>query len=150
MSNQSAAVIAGVMPDSYEAGRVYCRSAKFTAPAELAADSVIEMVPIPKNAMILDIKFQTSAAFHSATTTMDIGDGDDVDRFFDGVDVNAGACNGELWSEGDVATCFNHVYSADDTIDAKVLGEVMDADVEITMDVYYKVLGSIKDEADAF
>jgi len=134
-------------PDRLEAGVVLCRSAKYTAAAALDANSVIQMVPVCDGMMILDIQFSSTAL--GASRTLDIGDGTDVDLFFDGVDASS-ACAGDLFNEGDVATCFGKVYTEDDTIDIKVLGDTFPLAAVVTMNVYYKMVDGIDDENDSF
>lgn len=53
--------------------------------ATLANSDVLQMVKIPAGAKILDMKLACTDLDTGANTiTLDIGDGDDVDRFFDG------------------------------------------------------------------
>ncbi len=143
----TAAVQGELCPDRLDAGVVLCRSAKFTAAAALDANSVIQMVPVCDGMMILDIQFSCTAL--GASRTLDIGDGTDVDLFFDGIDAS-GACAGDLFNEGDVATCFGKVYTGDDTIDVKVLGDTFIINAVLIMNVYYKMVDGIDDENDSF
>jgi len=141
------AVDSELIPDARNAGQVLCRSAKYVAAAALDANSVVKMVPACDGMLVLDIKVSITA--QGAGRTIDIGDNDDIDRFFDGVDVSSAAAM-DLFNEGDVATCFGHKYTADNTINVKILGDTLIQDAEITMDVYYKMLDAIEDEAGVF
>jgi hypothetical protein len=141
------AVDSGLIPDARNAGQVLCRSARYEATAALDANSVIQMVPVCDGMLILDI--QVSITAQGSGRTIDVGDGADVDRFFDGVDVSFAAAM-DLYNEGDVATCFGHEYTGDDTIDVKILGGTLVIDSVVIMNVYYKMLDAISDEDVAF
>jgi len=141
------AVDSGLIPDARNAGQVLCRSAKYVAAAALDADSVVQMVPVCDGMLILDV--QVSITAQGTGRTIDVGDGVTIDRFFDGVVVSAAAAM-DLFNEGDVATCFGHKYTADDTINVKILGDTLLKDAVIIMNVYYKMLDTIEDEDGAF
>jgi len=134
------AVYADVMPDhSVPAGIVLSRTGTYLATAALDANSIIQMVPIPKGAQVLDIILKTSAL--GTARTIDVGDGGDIDRFVDGGDASGAA----LFRLSAVAG-LNHEYTADDTIDIKVLGDTFPAGGTATMIVFYKMEGGIADE----
>jgi len=57
---KSDAVKSGIRIDSRYTGAVVCRTGYYKAAAALDANSVIEMVPIPKGAQILDMKVWAS------------------------------------------------------------------------------------------
>ncbi len=137
---QSDAVKSDVMPDhSVPAGIVLSRTGTYVATAELDANSVLEMVPIPAGAQVLDIILKTSAL--GAGRTIDVGDGGDIDRFVDGGDAS-GAAVFRL----SAAAGLNHEYAADDTIDIKVLGDTFPDEATATVIVFYKMEGGIADE----
>lgn len=142
----SGAVLADIMPDARNPGELLCRSAKYTSVAECEANTVIQMVPVFDGMMVVDIKLFWTAL--GTSVTLDVGDSD-IDRFFDGVDA-AAAGAADLANEGDVATCYGHVYSADDTIDVKILGAVLPDAAVLVMHVFYKVVDAIADEEAAF
>ena len=142
----STAVEGDMAFDGGPVGAVLCRSAYY-APSTVspAADSVVQVVPIPKGAMILNIVVHVPAG---VSCTVDIGDGDDVDRFFDGL---AAGANATLADDAASTASWNYIYTAADTIDMKVLGAAYGATNATKMDVYYKMVdGFIADEAAAF
>ena len=140
------AVDSELIPDARNAGEVLCRSAKFTAPAEIGINSVIEMVPVCDGMMVLDVQLFWTAL--GSGVLIDVGDSD-IDRYYDGVDA-AAAGAADLANEGDLATCYGHVYTADDTIDVKILVAVMPKDAILVMHVFYKMLDAIADEESMF
>ncbi|MBU1003020.1 MAG: hypothetical protein KKE73_10915 [Proteobacteria bacterium] len=145
---QTGAVISDMsFTSGVPAGVVLCRSATYTAAAALDANSVIEMVPIPKGAMVLDVVLHVSAL--GVDRTVDVGDGDNVDRFFDGI-VATSATNSSFLDDA-ASTALHYIYTAKDTIDAKILGGTFPIAAVVSVDVYYKMVdGFITDESDAF
>lgn len=134
---QSDLVLADVMPDSnVPAGMVLSAIGTYIVPTGgLSADDVIEMVPIPEGAQILDIVLHADNG--TASLVIDVGDGDDVDRYLDGVDGSA-AVIASLSADGDVAASpVGHTYSADDTIDITLLAAGATATHVYTMTVTY-------------
>lgn len=138
----SDAVDSGVVPDKVAAGEVLCRKAVYTNSGAKDADSIIQMVPVVDGMQIVDIKVASSAL--GAARTLDIGDGDDVDRFFDGLDASAAIVK-EQYSHG-AAAGVAYEYTGNDTIDVKVLGDTLPDEAVITMLVFYKMAGAIADE----
>ena len=139
---QSNAVISGIMPEHPLAGVVQCRTIKFTAAAEMAIASVIEMCPVKAGMEIvgMDLKWTVTTAL----ATINVGE-TDADRFFAALAIaTAGAAT--LIADGAPATGLNHIYTADDTIDIVLAGAVIPAAAVITMNVYYKMQGAIEDE----
>ena len=153
---QSNAVKAGLMPDhTVPATIVLSRTGTYTATAALDANSVIQLVPIPLGAQILDIIVQCTAL--GAGRTLDIGDDGDIDRFFDGLSGVTAAISRFGSQMGGVtvntagnvvhgASALGYEYTADNTIDAKVLGDTFPAAAVITMTVLYKMQGGVADE----
>lgn len=153
---QSNAVKAGIMPDhTVPATIVLSRTGQYTAAAALDANSVIQLVPIPAGAQILDIIIQCTAL--GSGRTVDIGDAGDIDRFFDGLSVvyagvsrlgcqmgGAAANTAGNVTHGDAA--LGYEYTVDDTIDAKILGDTFPKDGVIKMTVLYKMQGGVADE----
>ena len=150
---KSDAVTAGIMPDYSRAGVVLCRTGMYhcTAQDELISGDTIEMVPIPKNAQILDIhviaKVQGGALGWTNATDCQIGDGSSSSRFMTGgdlvdQDILTMEANGRPGAIG-------YTYDeGNDTIDffLKKATTVNQTDLVIIMNVYYKMAGSIKDE----
>jgi hypothetical protein len=142
---QSAAVISGVMPDYARAGGVLNRYGTYTPAAALAEGSTIEMVPIPKNARIIQINILLAS--HDCIGTYDVGDGDDGDRFMDGIAaVTGGAAQVfDLFADGSTAG-INYKYTSQDTIDIVVKESLLSAKTRLDMTVQYTMCGTIADE----
>ena len=130
MSNQSDQVIGAVTNvHDVPAGVVLSARGSFTNAAELAANAVIEMISLPLGAQPLGGIVEFDA--FGAGRTLDIGfTGGDIDAIFDGVDVSSA---GSLIANGTGSA----VLAAADTVDAKVLGDVMDADTTIVLTIFY-------------
>lgn len=143
MANQSDLVINGHAPDMLDAGKLQVAIAKYTPSAALAADSVVEMFPVKDDFAILNMDVYVEA--FGAGRTIDVGDGALVDRYFDGLDVSS-AAKFDLATDGDAAYIWPKEYTADDTIDIKVLGDTWPADKAAILVVYYKVLGALDGE----
>jgi len=141
---QSNAVVGGLMPDDRKAGRVHCRAAKYVAGAALAADSVLQMIPIPKGAMVVDLDFVISAM--GVARTLNVGDGGDADRYFAAIDV-AAAGQKALIANGIQP---GYVYTEDDTIDAIIGVDTFPAAGVLTMIAKYIMVDAIDDEDDTF
>jgi len=88
------------------------RGAHFTFPAAQSAGDVIQMVPVPRGALIHDVVLNT-AGMGGAQVTANVGDGNSANRYFGSVSTGAAtqphATNGAGYS-----------YSADDTIDITI------------------------------
>jgi len=144
------AVDAGIMPDNMLAGGLLHRTGSYeVATTALAADDVIQMVPIPKGAMIVDIHvWVVSATSHGS---FDVGDAGDVDRFFDGLSghMAAGSAvdyNATQHADGSCAGV-NYTYTADDTIDVTWLQSGCAIGTRIVLGVIYTMTGTIEDES---
>lgn len=87
----------------------------FTVSANLAANDVIEMVKVPKDATVLELIVSASASV-AATSTGEVGDGGDTDRFVTSGSIGGGAASlGRL----NAATGHGYKYTSEDTIDIK-------------------------------
>lgn len=139
---QSAAVVAGIMPDGARAGVPLNRSEKYTASSALAAGSVVEMVPIPKGAKVIGLDLAWSA--FGLARTLDVGIGGEADKFFDGLNVEA-AGNATLFVDGEPDSA-GYTFTENDTIDVTVLGDTWPADAWVFLTVTYKMTGTIADE----
>ena len=103
--------------------------ASYTIPATgdgTAANDIIQMVKVPKGAVILDLKVAITDVDTNATPThvFDVGDGDDVDRFIDGSTKGQGgglAVLGDSVAAAVIDNALGYAYTADDTIDVKVV-----------------------------
>ena len=150
---KSDAVTAGIMPDYSRAGVVLCRTGMYhcTAQDELISGDTIEMVPIPKNAQILDIhltaKVVAGTLDFAGATGCHIGDGSSGSRFMD--DVSIGAVEMLTMVGSGKPGAIGYTYDeGNDTIDLylKKAATVNQTDLVIVMNVYYKMAGSISDE----
>jgi len=140
---QSDAVKAGIMPDANTpAGVVLSRTETYTETAARDANSIVQMIPIPKYAQILDI--HVYIADSGDGRTCDIGDGGDPDRFFDGLDPSSAAIRKTLVADG--VPIAPYEYTADDTIDVKWLGDTLEEGQVITMTVFYRMGNTIADD----
>lgn len=87
----------------------------YTVSANLAANDVIQMVKIPAGATVQEVIVSASASV-AATSTGEVGDGDDTDRFVASGSIGGGAASlGRL----NAATGHGYKYSSEDTIDIK-------------------------------
>lgn len=156
----SAAVTAGVCPDHViPPGVVLARTGSYTAAAALDANSVIQLVPMPVGAQLIQLMIAHSAL--GAGRSIDVGTGDDVDMFFDGSSVVAAgqkmwgaAMGGAVANTAEnivhganfLAATWPYEFAANDTIDAKILGDTFPEDGVIACVALYKVEGAIADE----
>lgn len=150
---KSDAVTAGIMPDYSRAGVVLCRTGMYhcTAQDELISGDTIQMVPIPKNAQILDIhitaKVMGDTLDFAGATGCHVGDGASPTRFFD--DLSLGAVEMAVMSALGKPQGIGYTYDeGNDTIDIALTkaATVNQTDLVIIMNVYYKMAGSISDE----
>jgi len=155
-TRKSAACIANYAPDAPD-GNVKCRIGTWTYADDgtAVADDVIQMVPVPKGAQIIDILIGWTAL---SGGTFDVGDGTTADRFFDGLTANDigrvsmfGGFNGSAAAaegvcEGATKANLGYEYTAADTIDITLISGDVESGDEITMMVLYKVQGGISDE----
>lgn len=140
---QSDAVKSGVKPEhQVPVGVVLCRIGKYTNSGAKDANSVVEMVPIPKGAQIVGMAFESSAL--GAGRTVDIGIGTTVDLFFDGLDVSTAGVFGPADMDGNGV--IGYEFAANDTIDVKVLGDDLPDKAVLRLAVFYKMQGAIADE----
>ncbi|MFP4037000.1 MAG: hypothetical protein ACLFUE_05720 [Desulfobacteraceae bacterium] len=156
----SNAVLAGVTPDHcIPAGVVLSRTGYYKNTATSAAldqNSVIQLIPMPAGAQLLDLIIVWSAL--GASRTLDVGIGDDVDMFFDGLDAeHAGnarlggalvnnAADDITMGDSMLVDVYPYEFTANDTIDVKVLGADFPDDAELAGVAIYKQEGAIADE----
>ena len=152
-THQSDACKSGLMPDYSRAGVVLCRTGMYVAAAQdvvLSADT-IQMVPIPKNAQILNIQViakKTGGTLDLVGATgCHIGDGASSTRFWDDASLG-GVTQFQLFHTGKFAAVGYTYDEGNDTIDIAFtkLATVMETDATIIMNVFYKMAGSISDE----
>jgi len=155
-TQKSAACIANYAPDAPD-GNIKCRIGTWTYTDDGAAAiaDVLQMVPVPKGAQIIDIKLAWTAL---SAGVFNVGDADDPDRFFLALVANDvgrismfGGFDGSTNSDED-AVCgatkanLGYEYTVADTIDITLTSAAVEASDEITMAVLYKVEGGIADE----
>jgi hypothetical protein len=159
----SSAVSAGITPDHcIPAGIVLARTGTYTASAALDANSVIQLIPMPKGAQLLDLLVGWTAL--GAGRTLDIGitdtgyTGHDIDMFMDGlVAEHAGyarwgaamiddAADNVVHGAKMLADTWPYEFTANGAIDAKVLGDTFPTSATITAVAFYKMEGAIEDE----
>ncbi len=156
----STAVTAGVCPDHViPPGVLLSRTGTYTATAALDANSIIQLVPMPIGAQLIQLMIAHSAL--GAGRTIDVGTGGDVDMFFDGTSVVAAgqklwgaAMGGAVANTAEnlvhganfLAATWPYEFTANDSIDAKILGDTFPEDGVITAVAIYKVEGAIADE----
>ena len=130
---KSDAVKSGLMfLGTSQPGSVLCRSGRVKE--KFTAADVAELVPIPKGAMVLDVRVVNEAL--DACTSVSVGDKDDPDRYFTALDLSSAGAHSAL-SEGPTTA---HTVPATQTT-AKA----------ITAHVLYKMVeGCLTDEADVF
>ena len=95
-------------------GQPGVREVTFTVNTALALNDVIEMLPVKAGERILEIHLFADDldTGGSPAIVLDVGDGDDTDRFIDGSTVGQAG--------GSESAISKHVYAADDTIDVLV------------------------------
>lgn len=87
----------------------------YTVSANLAANDIIQMVKVPKGATVQELIVSASASV-AATSTGEVGDGGDTDRFVSSGSIGGGAAS---LSRLNAATGHGYTYTDEDTIDIK-------------------------------
>lgn len=127
-----------------EPGAVLCRSGRVKG--RFAAHDVLELVPIPRGAMVLDVRLMNEAL--DACTTVTVGDRADPARYGAGLDLSAEGVR-SLLCEGAVGA-FSHVYADHDVLTVTVPAAQTTARA-VCAHVFYKMAeGSLTDEAQSF
>jgi len=159
----STAHVSGICPDHcIPAGIVLARTGTYTAAAELDANSVIQLIPMPKGAQLIDLLVAWTAM--GAGRTIDVGitdtgyTGYDIDMFFDGLatqyagvarwgatTINNAAAN-VVHGVNFIAGTWPYEFTANGTIDVKVLGAALPISSVLTGIAIYKQEGAIDDE----
>jgi hypothetical protein len=107
-----------------------------TIGTNLLASDILEMVKVPAGATIQEIVLSTTASL-GATSTVEIGDGGDTDRFFVAANFGNGAAG--LIRNG-VAAGHGYKYTAEDTIDVRIATNATPATgAVVTMTVFYSM-----------
>lgn len=110
--------------------------ASYTFASAPAVNDVVEMVSVPAGATITGITLGSTDMDTNVTPTLvlDVGDGDDTDRFIDGATIGqAGGASSAFAVAG-----FGYTYTANDTIDVLIqAGPATGAVGTLTMRVAY-------------
>ncbi len=149
---KSSAVNSGLMPDLALAGVVLVRTAEVlisTATSEIATsvltiNDVLQMVPVPEGAQIIDIQIKIDSLM-APSGIANIGDGGDPDRYFENMNFPTQVKGFGYLTHANAG--FNKVYQTNDTIDITFLSDQNDSGHTLTMNVWYKMQGSIDDES---
>jgi len=151
---KSDAVIAGLMPDYSRAGVVLARTGCYTTTSdddELESGDTLQMVPVPKNAQILDIhvtaKLIGGTLAWTGASGCHIGDGASPSRFMDDASLDVLVMQ-TMANDGKPAAIGYTYDEGNDTIDIFInsAATATPTGTSIMMTVYYKMAGSIKDE----
>lgn len=138
MATYQSDIVSGASNTSFKpfpSGMLGVRSASFTNSTALENGDVIEMIPVFKGETVhaVHVVINEFDSNGSPTGKMDFGDGDDPNRFIENGGVNMGADNTTqvgtyLADDQDTGAGFltsaGYQYTADDTIDAKVVAAV--------------------------
>jgi hypothetical protein len=105
-----------------------------TISTNLAASDILEMVKVPAGATIQEIICATTGSL-GATSTVEIGDGGDTDRFFAAANFGNGAAG---LVRLNVAGGHGYKYTSEDTIDVRIATNATPATgAVVTMTVIY-------------
>jgi len=144
---KSDAVESGLHADKTIPGLVLCRTGRYTTEDDsLVSADVIQMVPVPVGAQVIDVDFYCSGDAALATG-IDMGDGGDPDRYFAGLTFTGDHVYGKSAMN---PVGFDKVYSTDDTVDIVLVKTAADTkvptDIEFVVNVWYKMQGALDDE----
>lgn len=95
----------------------------YQAAVALVTDDVIQMVKIPAGATIVDIILSVDDLDTGAALILDVGDGDNDDRYILGATIGQGGGTvrlGQGITGAAAADAANYTYTAEDTIDIHV------------------------------
>jgi len=101
-------------PPKYNEKNVVGRSVLYTFVAAQSAGDVIQMIPVPKGAVVLDLAVQWALGAGAAITQGSIGDGNSANRYYGSLSASAGNTIVHM------TTGLGYSYSAEDTIDIVV------------------------------
>ena len=152
-THKTDAVTSGLMPDYSRAGVVLARTGviTFDAQDEFISGDTIQLVPVPKNAQILDIHLCAYVAGgtldFTAATGCHVGDGSSPSRFMDDVSIGEDSVL-TLIKDGKPYAVGYTYDEGNDTIDLALTSAatVNQTNLVIKCTVYYKMAGSISDE----
>lgn len=104
-------------------GVVYVREATYAITGAMVVDDVIQMVPVAKGERLVDLQVVLEDFDTGTALVVDVGDGDDVDRYVDGSTI--GQTGGLVRLGQGIATdaaaiAVSRLYTAADTIDVYI------------------------------
>ena len=140
------AVDAGIMPDFAQAGVVLCRSLDWSTDKQIQSSETLQLLPIPKDALLLDFAIQLS----TQSTRADIGYDENPDMIFSDVSLTCMDWK-RMGSSGGVGpdqVGMLAKFTADDTIDIYVSTSALESGTRIRAWAMYKMSGTIADEGD--
>lgn len=152
-THKTDAVTAGLTPDFSRAGVVLARSGiiTFDAQDDLISGDTVQMVPVPKNAQILDIhitaKVTAGTLDFAGATGCHVGDGSSSTRFMDDASIGATEMLTMIANGKPGAVGYTYDEGAD-TIDIALTkaATVNQTGLVLMMTVFYKMAGEIEDE----
>lgn len=95
----------------------------YEAAVALVIDDIIQMVKVPLGATILDIILSVDDMDGGSALVLDVGDGNDDDRYILGTTIGQGGGTvrlGQGITGAAAANALNYTYTAEDTIDVHV------------------------------
>jgi len=95
----------------------------YEAAVALVIDDIIQMVKVPAGATVLDIILSVDDLDGGSALVLDVGDGDNDDRYILGSTIGQGGGTVRLGSGitgAAAASCAGFTYTAEDTIDVHV------------------------------
>lgn len=106
-------------------GVVFVREAVYTLTAALALNDVIQMIPVAEGERVVDLQLISEDLDTNGTPAivLDVGDGDDPDRYIDGTTIGQTggmARLGQGVASDAAAIAVNRLYTVADTIDVLV------------------------------
>jgi hypothetical protein len=101
-------------------GTVGVRKQTYSLTAALTVNDVIQMIPVYAGEMVVELRLICDDLDTGTALVLDVGDGDDVDRYIDGTTIGQTGGTVAMGSGITTAKTMGHVYTADDTIDVLV------------------------------
>jgi hypothetical protein len=169
---------AGLALEGRRPGEVLCRSATYTTNGTEHNGTTVRMVRLPAGAMITEFHIYTQSFGGTGNLTLAFGDDEDADRFVTAFNASKGnqyifqsigMLNSSVFNSSATSLFttighlftnsagFHYVFDAEDTFDLQIekvasvsTAEKLPAGIQIRVDVFYKMIGGIKDESDAF
>lgn len=114
----SAALAGSPAKGATQSGQEVVVYGSYELEAALALNDVIEMIKVPENATVLGVTLITDDVDTATGIVLDVGDGDDTDRYIDGSTLGQ---TGGISDPSDMQVAgIGHTYTTPDTIDVLV------------------------------